>query len=96
MIEIKKYEELKNEKSAVITQSEYEELLEIKKQALKLFNGLRTFVTESYKKNYACFGNGGVISYEELADLLQVKLPEVKYVGMEEYFKQREVEHGKE
>ena len=75
-----------------ITGARYKELCEISDNAFQFYRLLRQLVEDRYVENYACFGNGGTITYEELAELLGFELPEVKHIGVTEYLKaKREV-----
>lgn len=65
--------------------NELMELYEYKKKSLRLYGELEIMVLERYVQNYACFGNGGAITYEELAEMLNVELPKVRHVGVEKY-----------
>ena len=68
------------------------ELEQTEAATIKFYNLLKVMVLERYVENYACFGNGGSITYEELAELLHVDLPRVAHVGVTEYLKiKREV-----
>ena len=66
------------------------ELVEIEDAMLRFYKLLKELVVFKYTQNYACFGNGGGFTCEELADLLKIDLPKVEHIGMDEYFKQRE------
>ena len=87
MIEIKSVRDLESEdtRNVSIPYKELVELLDYKIKALRLYGKLEIMVLEKYVENYACFGNGGAITYEELAELLNVELPIVKHVGVERY-----------
>ena len=67
------------------------ELVEAEDTMLNFYRLLRELITYKYTQNYACFGNGGGFTCEELAELLHIDLPTVEHIGMDEYFKQREV-----
>ena len=71
--------------------SRLKELLEAEESMLKFYRLLSELIIHKYTQNYACFGNGGGFTCEELAELLHIDLPEVEHIGMDEYFKQREV-----
>ena len=89
MIEIKSVRDLEGEdtRRVSVPYKELEELLDYKIKSLRLYGKLEIMVLERYVENYACFGNGGAITYEELAELLNVDLPKVKHVGVDEYLK---------
>ena len=75
-----------------ISSARYKELCEISENAFQLYRLLRQLVENRYVENYACFGNGGTITYAELAELLGFDLPEVKHIGVSEFLKaKREV-----
>jgi len=82
-----------------MTHERYLQLLEKEKladTAALFLKKMEVFVMDRYVENYACFGNGGVIAYEELAKMLNVKLPKVAHIGAEDYLKiKNEVKNGK-
>lgn len=101
MIEIKDVKDVSGVKVPV-PYVELMELYEYKKNALRLYGKLEIMVLERYVQNYACFGNGGAITYEELAEMLNVELPKVRHIGVDKYLalikaeekeREREIEH---
>lgn len=98
MIEIKDVKGLNDEKenSVLIPYSEYLDLLECRIKGLKLYGKLKQMVTDRYVENYACFGNGGTITYTELAMLFNIELPPVAHVGVTEWLKIKGKEFGNE
>ena len=74
-----------------ISAERLKELTKIEDTTLKFFKLLKELVVYKYTQNYACFGNGGGFTCEELADLLKIDLPKVEHIGMDAYFKLREV-----
>lgn len=99
MIEIANFKEVDDGTHVAMSQKRYLQLIKKEELADKLEIYLRkmeVFVMERYVENYACFGNGGVISYEDLAKMLNVDLPKVAHVGAEEYLRIKgEIENGK-
>ena len=84
MIEIKASKDMEDIEVPV-PYKDLAELLEYKRKTIRLLGDLKVMVLERYIENYACFGNGGIIPYEELAGILDVDLPRVPYMGMEKY-----------
>lgn len=99
MIEITKEQVFDKETHISMSHERYLQLLEKEKladTAALFLKKMEVFVMDRYVENYACYGNGGVISYEELAKMLNVKLPKVAHIGMDEYLKIKdEVKNGK-
>ena len=86
MIEIKESRDKDMENIEVpVPYKDLAELLEYKRNTIRLLGDLKVMVLERYIENFACFGNGGIIAYEELAGLLGVDLPRVPYMGMDKY-----------
>lgn len=81
MIEIKAVEE----KEVKVTIKELDELREAKKRGIQLYRLMCAWILDRYVENYACFGNGGTVSYEELAKMYHVELPEIEHVGVEKF-----------
>ena len=97
MIEIKSVRDLETDHRVSVPYNELIELLECKKKSIELYGKLKLMVTERYVENFACFGNGGAITYEELAELLSVELPKVPYMGMDKYLTlKREINDAEE
>lgn len=99
MIELKDFKELDAGSHIAVSHQRYLQLLEKEELAdkMKLYlKKMEVFVMERYVENYACFGNGGVISYEDLAKMLNVKLPKVAHVGADEYLKIKNEVKGNE
>ena len=90
MIEVKDVKYDPTEKVEICAER-MKELVEIENATLKFYKLLTELVIYKYTQNYACFGNGGGFTCEELAELLSIDLPKVEHIGMDEYFKQREV-----
>lgn len=74
----------------------FRDLVETEDAAIEFYKSLKQVILAKYTENYACFGNGGGFTCEELADLLSIKLPKVAYVGMDEWMKLKRVKNGKE
>lgn len=72
------------------------DLLETEESALQFYKSLKQVVLAKYIENYACFGNGGGFTCEELAELLNIKLPVVAHVGLDEWMKLKRLKNGKE
>lgn len=86
MIEIKNVRDLEETKRKVsIPYDELKEILDDRIKAMELIGKFEIFIYSQYVKNFACFGNGGTISFEELAEYWSVELPKVPYVGVEVY-----------
>ena len=86
MIEVKDVKYDPNDK-VVICGGRFKELLESEDLGLKFYELFKALVLHRYVENFACFGNGGAFTCTELAELLHIELPEVHYVGMDEYLK---------
>ena len=84
MIEIKdaKYDP---SESVQISASKLKELIEAEELGLQFYQKLKVLVLQRYVENYACFGNGGAITYEELASLLRLDLPNVAHIGVDKW-----------
>lgn len=94
MIEVKSVRYDPREQVTVCAER-YKELIEIEENSLQFYRLLKQLIIDRYVQNYACFGNGGTITYEELAELLRVKLPDVEHIGVTEYLKaKKEVKNG--
>ena len=74
----------------------FRDLLETEDSAISFYKSLKQAILAKYIENYACFGNGGGFTCEELADLLSIELPQVKHVGMDEWMKLKRFKNGKE
>ena len=75
----------------------FNDLLQTEESALHFYKAFKQLITDKYVENYACFGNGGHFTCEELADLLGFKLPTVKHIGVEQWVRiKSEVKNGKE
>ena len=86
MIEIKDVRDLNEGKRKVpVPYDELKEILDYRIKAMELIGKFEIFIYQQYVKNYACFGNGGTISFKELAEYWSVDLPKVPYVGVEKY-----------
>lgn len=96
MIEIKEVKYDPREKVTVCAER-FKDLLQTEESALQFYKALKQMVIDKYVKNYACFGNGGGFTCEELADLLGFRLPSVEHIGVDEWIKlQKGLEDGKE
>lgn len=95
MIEITdvKYDPTEN---ITVCAERFRDLVETEEAAIQFYKSLKQAVLAKYVENYACFGNGGGFTCEELADLLSIELPKVSYVGMDEWMKLKEIKNGKE
>ena len=87
MIEIKSVRDLSAENNVSIPYSELSELIDYKIKSLRTLGTLKTCIFEKYVENRACFGNGGGFTCEELAALLNIELPIVPHIGMDEWLK---------
>lgn len=100
MIGITDRKEYDTESQIAMTHERYLQLLEKEKladTAALFLKKMEVFVMDRYVENYACFGNGGHFTCEELADLLGFKLPTVKHIGVEQWVRiKSEVKNGKE
>lgn len=99
MLEIKDFREVDKDTHVSVSYERYLQLLEKERLSDRLrvfWRKMEVFVMERYVENYACFGNGGVISYEELAKMLSVDLPKVAHIGAEEYLKIKNEVKGNE
>lgn len=90
MIEIKCVRDLIEEPTVIVAKKEYNELSDIATKSKDLYLLMSDLIYRRYIENFACFGNGGSITYEELAELFCVDLPKVPYVGMDRYLKIKE------
>lgn len=94
MIEIKSVRDLETDHRVSVPYNEVVELLESKKKFLQFKSKLD--LSGRYIENFCCFGNGGSITCEELAELLDIELPKVPYMGMEKYLAiKKELEDAK-
>ena len=85
MIEIKDVRDLEDDKefTVPVAYTELQELLDDRIKYIKLYGKLKTMILDRYVENKACFGNGGTITYEELAELFSIELPYVAHIGMD-------------
>ena len=73
-----------------------QELLESEDLGMNFYKLLKAIILQRYVENYACFGNGGGFTCEELAELMHIELPKTAHIGMEEYLKiKNEIGGGK-
>ena len=100
LLEIKNFRDLSDTELSIvkISRQTYDELIDFKVKGKELYGMFCDIVYRRYIENFACFGNGGSITYEELAELLQIDLPKVPYVGMDRYLEiaGKAREYGKE
>lgn len=82
--------------SVRISSQRLKELIEAEDAGFTLYKKLREEITRKYVENYACFGNGGAITYEELAKLLNIELPKVAHIGMDAWLKVKKEVWGEE
>lgn len=88
MIEIKSVRDMtEEERKVTVPYEELKEMLDDRLKAMELIGKFRLFIFQQYVENFACFGNGGTISFEKLAEYWTVDLPKVPYVGVERYAK---------
>ena len=83
-------------KKVMVCAERFRDLEETEDAAIKFYKSLKQMILAKYIENYACFGNGGGFTCEELADLLGIKLPIVAHVGLDEWMKLRSFRDGKE
>ena len=86
MIEVKDIKFDPHEKVSVYAER-FKELIEAEETGLRFYSLLKLLVTQRYVENYACFGNGGSFTCEELAELLKIDLPKVSHIGMDAWLK---------
>ena len=71
------------------------ELIECEELGMNFYKLLKAIILQRYVENYACFGNGGGFTCEELAELMHIELPKTAHIGMDEYLKiKKEVQTG--
>ena len=86
MIEVKDVKYDPTEKVSICAER-LKELTEMEEIGLRFYSLLKVIVTQRYVENYACFGNGGSFTCEELAELLKIELPKVAHIGMDAWLK---------
>ena len=88
MIEIKSVRDVEesDDYTVPVSYKELQELLDDRVKYIKLYGKLKTMILDRYVENKACFGNGGTITYEELAELFSIDLPYVAHIGMDAWF----------
>lgn len=86
MIEIKDFKYDPKERVEICV-GRLEELKEAEETGLRFYKLLKVIITQRYVENYACFGNGGQFTCEELAELLKIELPKVAHIGMDAYLR---------
>ena len=92
MIEVKDVKYDPTEKVSIYAKR-LKELTEAEETGLRFYSLLKLLVTQRYVENYACFGNGGGFTCEELAELLKIELPKVAHIGMDAWLQiKKEVE----
>ena len=86
MIEIKdvNYDPSENVK---ISAERFRDLIETEESAIQFYKSFKQVILAKYVENYACFGNGGGFTCEELADLLSIELPKVAHIGSDAWMK---------